>query len=176
MLGPALRKCMMCRLLFNSSCPGERYCPTCRKKHKARLQSAVDVVMCTVAMDRHMQTTDLYRNSGEPSPSAALRRNVEQCLEDPSHSFDDAEIYMLIDKASRPKRKGRSSWALKKTEQKTAEPEGIPDSRAPEPPAEAAAAQAPDTPAPNTPATASNTRTYTIQARKVRWNDECLCG
>lgn len=179
MSGLALRRCLLCRLKFCSSCSGERYCPSCRKRHRNRLQSGVEVIPCTAAMERHMQTIEMFGAGRlEPEPSQALVANVGRYLDDPGADFDDSEIYDLIDKASRPKkRRAEKTWATRKTvrPQAAAATGSAQSAEAPaQAPEESASSQSHGATA--SPGSTTKVRTNVKSKWASSWDDEMPCG
>jgi hypothetical protein len=128
-------------------------------------------------MERHMQTVELFgAGKLEMDPSPELLTRVDRFLADPGADFDDSEIYDLIDKASKPKRRSTRTWATKKIARKPElAPPAPPPPKAPEPPAVAVE------PGESITASAGTlTKVRRVRAGKARqfaaWDDDMLCG
>lgn len=91
-----MRNCLGgCRKKFFSSCPAERYCPSCRKKIRNRMGYGMEIFSVTAAMERHMRAVEEFGTKPYTDPvEEELAGHVTDFLTDPTKGdFDDSKIY-----------------------------------------------------------------------------------
>lgn len=91
----ALRRCLLCRLFFNSSSPSERICSPCRKKVKIIQRSVnMECISLTPEMERHIRIKEeeVFPTS-KREKSCDFDDAVGKCLDTGDTNFDDSRIY-----------------------------------------------------------------------------------